>query len=287
MRKLHILCAGNPTPTAKRFGTSFVLELDDVPPLMFDCGPAATYKLAKAGFSPTQIEHLFFTHHHFDHNADYPCFLLARWDQSLHTTPALHIRGPQPTAQITERLIGEEGAFRDDLTARMNAAGSHAVYVNRGGVLPRPDPTVDALDIEPGYSHDCGSWQVSSALGSHMEPWLRLLVYRVDYADFSIVFATDTKPCAPPIELATGADVLVITCWDHQEIVDRDSVTKAMSGTRDVAEIAAQAGVGRLVLTHFCSGFTEPESLDRARREIGSIYDGEVVFGNELMVLDL
>ncbi len=116
---------------------------------------------------------------------------------------------------------------------------------------------------------------------------MKLLVYRVVCDGLSIVFATDTKPCPPPIELTCGADVLVITCWDHQEIVDRDDVAKAMSGTRDVAEIAAEAGVSRLVLTHFCEGFTQPESLERARRAIADIYDGEVVFGNELMVLDL
>ena len=286
MRRLHILCAGNPTPTAERFGTSLLLELDDVP-IMFDCGPAATAKLAKAGFSPTQVEHLFFTHHHFDHNADYPCFLLARWDQSLHNTPELHVRGPQPTTRITDRLVGAKGAFRDDLTARMSAPSSHAVCVNRGGVLPRPEPTVDVQDIDAGQGYDGGSWRLSSALGSHMEPWLKLLVYRVDGDGLSIVFATDTKPCPPPIELARSADVLVITCWDHQDIVDRDDVAKAMSGTRDVAKIAAEAGVSRLVLTHFCEGFTQPESLERARRAIADIYDGEVIFGNELMVLDL
>ena len=287
MNRLHILCAGNPTPTAERFGSSFILELDGAN-LLFDCGPAATAKMAKAGFSPVQINHLFFSHHHFDHNADYPCFLLARWDQSLHNTPKLQVRGPRPTTTVTERLIGEEGAFRDDLTARMNAAGSHAVYINRGGILPRPDSAVDAVDIEAGEPFDGGSWQMTSALGSHMEPWLRLLVYRIDYdGGKSIVFAADTKPYSPPVQLAKGADVLVITCWDHQNVVDRDDVAKAMSGTRDVAEIAAAAGVSRLVLTHFSEGFTELQSLEQARHDIGEIYGGEVIFGNELMVIDL
>ena len=50
---------------------------------MFDCGPAATHKLVKAGLYPTQVDNLFFTHHHFDQNIDYPCFLLCHWDQGL------------------------------------------------------------------------------------------------------------------------------------------------------------------------------------------------------------
>ena len=81
MSRLYILGAGTPTPTTERFGTSFVLQLDE-DFIMIDCGHATTYKLVRAGLWPTQISHLFFTHHHFDHNADYPCFLLCRWDQS-------------------------------------------------------------------------------------------------------------------------------------------------------------------------------------------------------------
>ena len=50
---------------------------------MFDCGPAATHKLVKAGLYPTQVDNVFFTHHHFDHNIDYPCFQLCHLDQGL------------------------------------------------------------------------------------------------------------------------------------------------------------------------------------------------------------
>ena len=286
MAKLHILSAGTPTPTPERFGTSFVLQLGNEY-LMFDCGPAATHKLSKAGLSPIQVEHLFFTHHHFDHNADYPCFLLCRWDQMLHDSAVLHVRGPAPTVQITRKLIGDDGAFHDDLAARMHSKASQAVYVNRGGVLPRPDPAVDAKDVGPGLVHDGGTWTVRAALGQHMEPFLRLLVYRVDFEGQGIVFATDTKPCDPPIELARGADVLVITCWHHQHVVDRDAVGQAMSGTRDVARIAAEAGVKKLVLTHFCAGFTEPDSLQQARETIADTFEGEVIFAEELLVLEL
>jgi len=73
--RLYFVGAGTPTPTPTRFGTSYVLQIDE-DLLMFDCGPAATHKLVKLGLWPNRINHLFFTHHHFDHNADYPCFIL-------------------------------------------------------------------------------------------------------------------------------------------------------------------------------------------------------------------
>ena len=78
MARIYILGAGTPTPTPERFGSSYVAHVGGEY-LMFDCGPAATHKLVRAGLWPTQIDYLFFTHHHFDHDVDYPCFLLCRW----------------------------------------------------------------------------------------------------------------------------------------------------------------------------------------------------------------
>ena len=81
MARIHVLGAGTPTPTPTRFGSAYVAQLESTQ-VMVDCGPAATHKLVKAGLWPTEIDYLFFTHHHFDHDVDYPCFLLCRWDQS-------------------------------------------------------------------------------------------------------------------------------------------------------------------------------------------------------------
>jgi ribonuclease BN (tRNA processing enzyme) len=51
MGQVYILGAGTPTPTPTRFGSAHVIEVaGDY--LMFVCGPAATYKLVKAGTSP-------------------------------------------------------------------------------------------------------------------------------------------------------------------------------------------------------------------------------------------
>ena len=82
MAQVYVLGAGTPTPTATRWGSAFALDVGGEY-LMFDCGPAATHKLVKVGIVPTRVDYLFFTHHHFDHDVDYPCFLLCRWDQSV------------------------------------------------------------------------------------------------------------------------------------------------------------------------------------------------------------
>ena len=103
MNKLIVLGAGTPTPTGERFGSSVVLSIEDEL-IMFDCGPASTHKLIKKRILPTQVNSLFFSHHHFDHNVDYPCFLLSRWDQGAGKEKKLKVFGPNLTEKITEQL---------------------------------------------------------------------------------------------------------------------------------------------------------------------------------------
>ena len=90
MTSIYVLGAGTPTPTEDRFGSAFAIQIGD-DQIMLDCGPATTHKLVKSGLWPTDINHIFFTHHHFDHDIDYPCFLLCRWDQSIGTEDTLKV----------------------------------------------------------------------------------------------------------------------------------------------------------------------------------------------------
>ena len=120
MTSIHVLGAGTPTPTPNRFGAAFVVKTGS-DQIMLDCGPAATHKLVKSGLWPTNINHLFFTHHHFDHDIDYPCFLLCRWDQSTGKEDILKVYGPKLTEQITRGILDkEEGLFAHDWIARVN-----------------------------------------------------------------------------------------------------------------------------------------------------------------------
>ena len=50
---LYLLGTGTPTPTKLRFGTAYVLQIGrDF--LLFDCGPATTYKLVRSDLWPTR-----------------------------------------------------------------------------------------------------------------------------------------------------------------------------------------------------------------------------------------
>ena len=280
MADLYVLGAGTPTPY--RFGSSHVLRLGD-DCIMFDCGPAATHKLVKAGLLPTQISHLFFTHHHFDHDVDYPCFLLTRWDQSIGNEKELQVLGPTLTETLTHRLLDEkEGAFAHDWIARVNSPGSQRLNVRRGGTLPRKPPSVMAKDVGPGKIFSGGDWEVTAAVAEHVQPWLDSLAYRVDCPDGSIVFTGDTRPCESVTDLARNADVMLCCCWDDQDRM-RERQESGICGTVDAAQLAQDAGVKKLVLVHIGHELARHPDMEKGIGDVRRVYDGEVVFAEELM----
>ena len=282
MAEIITLGAGTPTPTPTRFGTSHLVRVgDDL--IMFDCGPAATHKLVKAGFFPTQVDYLFFTHHHFDHDIDYPCFLLCRWDQSIGKENTLQVFGPKLTEKITEGILGENGLFAHDWKARVNHPLSQRVHVNRGGSLPRTPPSVAAQDVGPGLVFSGSDWQVTAAPAEHVQPWLDSLAYRLDSLEGSVVVTGDTQPCASVMELAKGADTMLCMCWDDQEVMERNGEFNGQCGTLGAAQLAQDAGVKKLVLVHVGPHLAGHGPMEKGIGDISHIYDGQVVFSEELM----
>ncbi len=76
----------------------------------------------------------------------------------------------------------------------------------------------------------------------------------------SIVYCTDTRPCESAVALARGADVLIHeSTYDNAlqaEAAARDHATAA-----EAADVARQAGAGRLILTHFSPRYESVELL--------------------------
>ncbi|HEX9890306.1 MAG TPA: MBL fold metallo-hydrolase, partial [Nitriliruptorales bacterium] len=235
----------------------------------------------------TDVDHLFFTHHHFDHDADYPCFLLTRWDQSIGTEDDLNVHGPRVTEKLTRDLIGEGGAFEHDWRARIEHPGSQRVHVLRGGTLPRVPPytRVHAKDHAPGLIAEGDGWRVTASVAVHAEPWLDSLAYRLDVDGRSIVFTGDTEPCEPVTELARGADLMLCMCWGLEDRLIEDGETRGVCGTRGAASMAREAGVDRLMLVH--TGAALDGHGEEAIADAGTEFPGEVLFAAELDTLDL
>ena len=269
------LLAGTPTPTPTRWGTA-ILVRSKTATVLVDAGPGMTRPLVEAGIGPTDVDAVVFTHHHFDHNAGFPGFFLSRWDQGAGLIDELSIYGPPPTSDFVEKLFGaDSGAFWPDLNARMEAPPSHAVYVNRGGVLPRLPPNPDIREVQPGDTFAVGDIEFSSGLARHVQPFLDSNAYRIGVGASSIVYTGDTEPCSEVIELARGADVLISMCWDEEETMAANGEATGQTGTQGAARMAQAADVGALVLTHIgpsiSAGIGEQE-----RTTMADIYGGAI-----------
>ncbi len=285
--KLYILGAGTPRPAPDRFGSSYVVQVGG-DHIMFDCGPAATHKLSKVGLSPVQIDYLLFTHHHFDHDVDYPCFLFSRWNLHVGDENELQVFGPTLTEQLTHRLMDEhEGAFAHDWIARINHPLSLNAYTSRGGKLPRPAPSFQVSDIGPGKVCQGPNWEITAAPAEHVEPWLDSLAYRLDSDEGSIVVTGDTGPCQSVTDLAADVDTLVCLCVNIQEEIETTPEPEYMCGSVTSAEMARDAGAKSLILVHQVDDLDEPGRTERALADVTRIYDGPVVWGRELMEVDI
>ena len=282
--RLCLVCAGTPSPTRERFGSCLVLEVEGER-LMFDCGPAATWKLTRFGLVPTDIQRLFFTHHHSDHNVDYPCFLLTRWDHERGGIAPPEVYGPPPTALITRRLIGPEGAFADDLRVRIAHPASQKVHRDRGGRVPRPGPSPKIRELSPGEEVETPNCLVRCCDSIHLQPLMDCLAYRVDWEDGSLAVTGDTGRSDKVERLAAGVGTLVVNVWDIQSAM-ADDLTVGFCGTLDAARMARAAGAGRLLVTHQTANLCRPEVMEQARAEMAEVFDGPIVFGNEGQVLD-
>ena len=286
-KKLHVLGSGTPQPNKERWGSGFIVELDDEL-IMFDCGPASTYKMIQMDLDPRNVNSLFFTHHHSDHDLDYPTFLLTRWETSIGKEKKLEIFGPPPTVSLTEKLIGlDDGAFAHDLIARTNHSLSLNSFQRRGGKLPRKLPDFLVKDIYPDEKIERRNWSVKTTLAEHVQPYLDSLAYRLEVDGLSIVFTGDTRPCETVKDLAYGADYLVCLCIALQEQIDGTPEAEYMMGHVDAGTLARDAKVSNLILVHEALNISSTNNFKHAVQDIKKIFEGSVIQSFEMTTYDL
>ena len=283
MPRLLILGSGTPEPVDERWGTSFVLEIA-AQRLMVDCGPATTYKMHRMGVSPTQIDHLLFTHLHSDHIADYPCFLMTRFDMSTGKEPDLQVYGPPPIRDITEGLWSpERGVFWYDVVARTKHPMSVGAYHLRGGSGPRPEPVVRVHEFGEGEVVQEPSWRCYARQVRHAQPYIDCFGFRLETDEGVVAFSGDTAPVDAVVDLGWEADLLVMSVLQRESVMQTSSARGAMCGTIGAAELAQRAGAKRLVVNHQAKEMAPPAEMSAAIHEVKSVYEGLLFWGKDMM----
>jgi ribonuclease BN (tRNA processing enzyme) len=268
--------AGGPTPKAKAAAPAQAIVVGDRVYLV-DCGDGVARQLALARLPVRDLRAVFITHQHSDHNAGFgPLFLLG-WAAGL--ARPVDAYGPPPLAEMTARLLD---AYRFDIELRMADEGRAPLA-----------PLIRPHEITAGgaiFADD--RVRVTAALNDH-PPIQHSFAFRFDTADRSIVISGDTRYTENVVRLARGADVLVHEIvskefWERPDAPQPPAVVKHILASHtdapDVGRVAAAAGVGTLVLSHYVP--TEGPNAPTDEQWVAGVrrhYSGRIVVGRDLM----
>lgn len=270
--------AGGPRPRQTRSAPAQVVVVNDAA-YVVDCGDGVARQLFLAGIPLNALRHVFLTHQHSDHNADYGNLLLLAWTAGLRTR--VDAWGPPPLTEMTD-LFFEMNEY--DITIR--TADEERVPLK---------PLVEVHELTAGgLLFQDANVRVTAALVDH-PPVVPAFAYRFDSSDRSIVISGDTKPSDNLVALARDADVLVHEVYFDEAAIDRlianvgnaprlrQSILSHHTSAADAGRIAQAAGIGTLVLSHFLPAedpaITDAMWIDAARAH----FAGEVVLGKDLL----
>jgi len=268
---------GGPRPrTASSASAQVILVNDEA--YVVDCGNGVARQLVFAGVPLTRLRHIFLTHHHSDHNADYGNLISLAWAAGLQSR--VDTWGPPPLEKMTA-LFFEMNA--SDIKGRIADEGRvplaplvHVHEVSEGGTVMHNDRVT-----------------VTATIVNH-PPFVVAFAYRFDTADRSIVISGDTARSDNLVKLAQGADVLVHSAV-YFPAVDRmiarvpnattlrQTIIRGQTSAEDAGRVAQAAGVKTLVLSHLIPA-DDPTVIDQMWIDAARTqFKGTVIVGKDLL----
>ena len=188
---------------------------------------------------------------------------------------------------MSERLIGDRGAFDLDLEARTKHPLSVAIYEARGGTAPRPRPSPVIRELASGDVVEHRDWTVAAASVRHVQPYLDCYGYRLESAQGSFAYSGDSGPCRAMENLARDCDVLVHMCHYISGTELNPDFAKGCMGHLELARLGREAQVRNLVVSHVTEQMDVPGVRERLIGEMKEIYQGNLFFGEDLMEIPL
>jgi ribonuclease Z len=267
---MRLTCCGTAAGpfTAERASSGYVLQSEDGT-LMLDCGPGSIRQALCLGIDPRSIDAVVLSHLHEDHCLDLSAIAFQAMYGRYERLPLVY--GPPGTREVAQPLM------------TMHRPNAHL-------------PELHVEEIDEPDEREVAGFRVLSRETPHA-PQMRAFSRRFAFEGRSLVFSGDTRANADLMsELAAGADVLLHECFsmpgleryaalkkpeDAERVLARLPTTH--SEVSEVARIATEAGVPRLVLTHILP--TEDEAYLRATAS--SFFKGELIIAHDGLTLDI
>lgn len=271
--------AGGPTPKKNRAAPSQVIMIDGEA-FVIDCGNGVAQQFVKAGLKLSSLRHIFITHHHSDHNADYGNLILLAWAADLNHRVDTY--GPKPLVRMTKLFL------------QMNAYDIHTRIQDEGRASLANMIYPHQIDTD-GVVYNNGRTKVSCARVVH-PPVNPSFAYRFDHQGKSIVISGDTTYSENLVKLAQEADILVHEVM-HVQALDKllasevqatrlkDHLFASHSNFEQVGRVATEAKAKKLVLSHFVPGGDTSISDQDWIEGVRPYFAGEIIIARDLMDL--
>lgn len=222
--RLTVVGSGDAFNAEGRFHSCYLLEGDDLGPVMVDFGATALAALHRLGRKGSDIRAFVLTHLHGDHCAGIPFLIIDSLFADTRSDP-LRFVGPP----------GTEARVRALLDACYGAA-----------IIERPGaPELEFHELSPGQSMSVGGFHLETHLAAHMEPPDVALCLRFTAPQGqSVAFSGDTEMCEGLLAAADGVDILVAECSGLAPPMGRHCTWQ------DWRPVLPDLNVRRVLLTH-------------------------------------
>ncbi|HCT14913.1 MBL fold metallo-hydrolase [Corynebacterium nuruki] len=243
--------------------SGYLLRASDGEQILLDIGPGVLARLEVHG-RPGDV-HMVFSHLHPDHCLDFPS--LAVW-QRFHPTAASTRRhtliGPTIAPLHLGRAAADVPEIPDDFSDIFVMTSWQAPAAD---ATPVPFSADSAGTVYPELR--IGSTRLYAAPAVH--PTESYLMRIEDASGASLVYSGDTAATGHLAAIAAGADVLLCEATWGERDNGSNPPQMHLSG-EEAGRAAAEAGVGRLMLTHI-PPWGDPEGALRGARRF---FDGPV-----------
>lgn len=296
--RVTFLGTASSRPTVSRNVSSLAVQREGAF-FLFDCGEGTQRQMMRFGVG-FAVEEIFVTHLHADHYLGVTGLLRTMSLQGRREPLILHgPPGSRSTLRALVRLGGDRHTFR--IHVREADPGTPLEY---DGFVLQPfstEHTATSLGLALVEEDRLGRFDVERAreLGIPEGPLFGRLhrgetVILEDGRPVSpeqlvgpprpgrrLVYTGDTRPCAATIRAARSADLLI-----HEATFDETERVRARdtghSTAREAAEVAEEAGVRELALTHLSARYSEQPHLLRSEaakvfRPVRVARDGDVL----------
>ncbi len=283
--ELILLGTGSPIYMPHRSGNAQIIRGGDAN-VLIDVGWGATVRMYQCGVGPPQIDAVFVTHLHSDHTTDFADLLVNRWLGGI--TKPLRVYGPEGTKSM---IAGYRQALEADTRFRFAHHGEQLAPVGT-----ECDVTEIAAGPEPTEIATIGDITVKAFEVDH-RPVMPAYGFRFERGGKTIVISGDTNACPGLLNGSQGADILVADSMNKRMLsVFEDNLRSSgralqaallndghtyHTDVKDAAEIAQQAGVKHLVLSHIMPPIAEAQ-IPQFTEGLADIFKGEISVGNDL-----